>query len=244
MRLDEFLMQICKRDLSVYLIWINVIQSVLSVDCVWIGSVLRTQVLLLGHWTNCLLTLIRCPSSRDDSSIRRTAVVRKFSCSAGDLSWQKAFIWDVTFLGNVFPETTLQRRPVESFTFYGRVFLGVQFSSCREGVRKDWFFSQLWTASHSDLSDEDYAVWVYTGGSSPLLPAMHAILGLRKLLGTFSDVKTLAGVFSGLDWWLESILEFSHCPFFLREKTIPIRLSNVLIEFSKFMKILPQEGTK
>ena len=47
--------------------------------------------------------------------------------------------WDVTFLGNVFPETTLQRRPVESFTFYGRVFLGVQFSSCR-GVRKDYFF--------------------------------------------------------------------------------------------------------
>lgn len=34
-----------------------------------------------------------------------------------------------------------------------------------------------------DLSDEDYAVWVYTGGSSPLLPAMHAILGLRKLDG-------------------------------------------------------------
>ena len=34
-----------------------------------------------------------------------------------------------------------------------------------------------------DLSEEDYAVWVYTGGSSPLLPAMHAILGLRKLDG-------------------------------------------------------------
>ena len=146
--------------------------------------------------------------------------------------------WDVTFLGNVFPETTLQRRPVESFTFYGRVFLGVQFSSCREGVRKDWFFSQLWTASHSDLSDEDYAVWVYTGGSSPLLPAMHAILGLRKLLGTFSDVKTLAGVFSGF-WWSESILEFSHCQFLSTLETIPTRLNNFLTAFSKFLKNLP-----
>ena len=129
---------------------------------------------------------------------------------------------------------------VEFFLVFSSAVAGEGFSE-----RLPWCFSQLWTAlAHSDLSDEDYAVWVYTGGSSPLLPAMHAILGLRKLLGTFSDVKTLAGVFSGLDWWLESILEFSHCPFFLREKTIPIRLSNVLIEFSKFMKILPQEGTK
>ncbi|CAJ1342409.1 unnamed protein product [Effrenium voratum] len=30
---------------------------------------------------------------------------------------------------------------------------------------------------------EKYAVWVYTEGSSPLLPAMHAILGLKKLDG-------------------------------------------------------------
>ena len=34
-----------------------------------------------------------------------------------------------------------------------------------------------------DQSEEDYAVWVYTEGSSPLLPALHAILGLRKLDG-------------------------------------------------------------
>lgn len=34
-----------------------------------------------------------------------------------------------------------------------------------------------------DLSEEDYAVWVYAEGSSPLLPALHAILGLRKLDG-------------------------------------------------------------
>lgn len=33
------------------------------------------------------------------------------------------------------------------------------------------------------LSDEDYAVWVYTEGSSPLLPALHALLGLRQLDG-------------------------------------------------------------
>ena len=89
-------------------------------------------------------------------------------------------------------------------------FFWVFSSAVAGGWGKTIFFTQLWTASHSDLSDEDYAVWVYTGGSSPLLPAMHAILGLRKLLGTFSDVKTLAGVFSGF-WWSESILEFSHC---------------------------------
>jgi len=34
-----------------------------------------------------------------------------------------------------------------------------------------------------NVSDEEYAVWVYTEGTSPLLPALHAILGLRKLDG-------------------------------------------------------------
>ena len=74
------------------------------------------------------------------------------------------------------------------------------FSSAVAGGRKHFLgvFSQPLTAlAHSDLSEEDYAVWVYTGGSSPLLPAMHAILGLRKLLGTFS-VKTFARFFP--DW--------------------------------------------
>ena len=37
--------------------------------------------------------------------------------------------------------------------------------------------------SAADLSEEDYAIWVYTEGSSPLLPALHAILGLRSLDG-------------------------------------------------------------
>ena len=47
----------------------------------------------------------------------------------------------------------------------------------------DELFWQVSSAPLPDLSEEDYAVWVYTGGSSPLLPAMHAILGLRKLDG-------------------------------------------------------------
>jgi len=34
-----------------------------------------------------------------------------------------------------------------------------------------------------NLADTEYAVWIYTEGSSPLLPALHAILGLRKLDG-------------------------------------------------------------
>ncbi|CAE7710896.1 pksN [Symbiodinium necroappetens] len=34
-----------------------------------------------------------------------------------------------------------------------------------------------------NLADTEFAVWIYTEGSSPLLPALHAILGLRKLDG-------------------------------------------------------------
>ena len=104
------------------------------------------------------------------------------------------------------------------------------FSSAVAGGRKHFLgvFSQPLTAlAHSDLSEEDYAVWVYTGGSSPLLPAMHAILGLRKLLGTFS-VKTFARFFP--DWigdWKAPLF------FSVALKTIPIRLNNLLTGLSE-----------
>jgi len=43
--------------------------------------------------------------------------------------------------------------------------------------------SRLRKYSYPDLQMEELAVWIYTEGSSPLLPALHAILGLRKLDG-------------------------------------------------------------
>ena len=56
----------------------------------------------------------------------------------------------------------------------------------------DELFWQVSSAPLPDLSEEDYAVWVYTGGSSPLLPAMHAILGLRKLDGISGPLQELS----------------------------------------------------
>eukprot|EP00913_Durusdinium_trenchii_P002833 g2621.t1 len=48
------------------------------------------------------------------------------------------------------------------------------------------------------LSDEDYAVWVYTEGSSPLLPALHALLGLRQL-------EPGMGCQTGTGWFLQRL---------------------------------------